>query len=447
MQTQEEASRILETLQGRWGLDQSIGFTWPALFLLIICAGVILLSRRHAALAAAIWAMALIPMRNQFIVVGFNFHAQRIIILLLLLRIIMHGDYTSFSMKTVDKLVLWFAFAMGCATLIRNGLSSFPGVLGGWFDLLLPWFALRMLLRDLPTLRDILPALALLTCLVASLMVLEKLTTRNILSFMGAGYGDTPFIRDGKVRSQISFGHPITAGTFGSIFLPMLLAWAYPFESRCRLAILSCVSCLIIVLCSASSGPLLSCLAAVAAMFFWRWRHKMSDLRKYSVLFYIVAEIVMTAPAYALLWRVTAFGGSTGYHRYQLMDGFVKHFNEWWFCGTNSTAHWGYFTFDVANQLVGVGIVGGIIPVLLYIGIFTFCFKSVGQYVSLTSFPDQLLMWSLGASMFAIVLSFMGVSYFDQLKFIYLIPMVACHVLPSTVDVEATLQSKTISYA
>ena len=54
---------------------------------------------------------------------------------------------------------------------------------------------------------------------------------------------------------------------------------------------------------------------------------------------------------------------------------------------------------------------------LLFVTIFVLCFRQLGRVFLLLNrapFNIQFMMWSLGAVLTAHVVSFMGISYFDQ---------------------------------
>ena len=41
----------------------------------------------------------------------------------------------------------------------------------------------------------------------------------------------------------------------------------------------------------------------------------------------------MKAPVWALIQRIDIVGGSSGWHRYELIDQCIKHFSDWWLMG------------------------------------------------------------------------------------------------------------------
>jgi hypothetical protein len=129
-------------------------------------------------------------------------------------------------------------------------------------------------------------------------------------------------------------------------------------------------------------------------------------------------HLVMKAPVWALIQRLDFVGDSSGYHREMLIDGFVRHFSEWWLLGTRSTASWAYQSFDTANNFVNTGVTGGLATLALLIAILVTAFKLVGRarkVAARAANPTaEKRFWLLGIAIFAHAVAFMGVAYTDQ---------------------------------
>jgi hypothetical protein len=154
----------------------------------------------------------------------------------------------------------------------------------------------------------------------------------------------------------------------------------------------------------------------------WPLRRNMRLIRRGAIVALICLNFVMKAPVWFVLARVDVFSGSTGYHRALLIDSAIKNLKDWWLIGSKSTAAWedeDQHLFDVTNQYLVVGSEGGLISMLLFIWIIARSFRYVGlseQTAEEWERPpsEQFLIWGLGASLFAHVVSYMSVSYFDQ---------------------------------
>ncbi|MGZ6206449.1 MAG: hypothetical protein ACXWMS_02640, partial [Syntrophales bacterium] len=73
---------------------------------------------------------------------------------------------------------------------------------------------------------------------------------------------------------------------------------------------------------------------------------------------------------------------------------------------------------DMTNQFIYEGVTGGLLPMVLFIILISLGFRAVGRLVHSTErvdpFSSRIMVWSLGVGLFAHVVSFMSVSYFDQ---------------------------------
>jgi hypothetical protein len=109
-------------------------------------------------------------------------------------------------------------------------------------------------------------------------------------------------------------------------------------------------------------------------------------------------------------------GGSSGDHRYQLVNMFIRHFWDWWLIGTTSNASWGWDMWDTSNQYVAVGEAAGLVPFALLLTVIVLGFKFFGRARKApgTNRQQALFLWSLSAGVFANVVAFFGISYFDQ---------------------------------
>ena len=134
-------------------------------------------------------------------------------------------------------------------------------------------------------------------------------------------------------------------------------------------------------------------------------------------------HLIMKAPVWALIGRLGNLIGGTGWHRVELIDATVAHIQEWWFMGVKKTSHWGLDTLpdnpnmiDITNQFVSEAINGGFIKLTLFVILLAFCYSTLGK--ALKHFDDKytkILIWSIGATLFAHMTSFLSVAYFDQI--------------------------------
>lgn len=407
-----------------------------ALVCTLIAGLLILFLPRRYAIAPLLAAAVFISMQQQIVVATLDFSMLRILVVFGWLRLILRSEYHGLQLNAIDKgLILWVIVRTLCYTLLWKTSDAFVNRLGEAFDAVGIFFLMRFLLRDLDEIEYAVKTLAMLCVPLAFAMLIEWATGRNAFAVFG-GVPELTVVRDGRLRCQGAFKHPILAGTFAASLLPLFLAlWRQDDQKRNGLVIVGVVATTIIMASTSSSGPALAYLAGLAALCLWRVRHLLPALLGATVGAAIVLHLVMKAPVWALLWRIKVFGASTSYHRYYLFDQFIGRFQEWWLVGTQSTANWGYFLFDITNQYVQIGVEGGLISLGLFLLIIMLCFKRLGKAVrALEDQPRAFLLWALGASLFSHIVSFMGVSYFDQIILLWYLLLAMIATANSLVD-------------
>jgi hypothetical protein len=260
-------------------------------------------------------------------------------------------------------------------------------------------------------------------------MLTERLTAHNLLSVFG-GVPAITLVREGHLRCQGAFRHPILAGTFGATQLPLFVALGVCWPEYRRLAAAAAVGTLIIVITASSSGALMAAAAAATGLALWRWRFHMRMLRWAAVLIVLGLAMVMHAPVWYLLAKLGNALGGTGWHRAYLIDQAVAHFDEWWLFGTTYTAHWGPGglvigadpnMMDITNHYIMEGVKGGLLKLVLFFLIVILCFKSLGRWLlsPAAEAAPALFVWALGVSLFSHCVSFISITYFDQIIVIW----------------------------
>jgi hypothetical protein len=181
------------------------------------------------------------------------------------------------------------------------------------------------------------------------------------------------------------------------------------------------MSVVIVITCS-SSTPLMGLMAGVLAGAAFPVRHRMAWVRWGVGVTLVCLHMVMKAPVWSLLARVDVVGGSTGFHRYQLVDGAINHFSEWALVGTSDTAHWGDATLaDVCMQYVGECVNGGLLTFVLFMVMISMAFAYVGRAWRSAGGESRALAlnWGLGAALFVHTINFLGAAYFGQIIFLW----------------------------
>jgi hypothetical protein len=346
----------------------------------------------------------------------------RMLLLVGVIRVITKGESLSGGFNLIDKLMIawgaWVVFASFFHDPERAGPIYACGLV---FNQTLIYFLIRIWCADLEEVSDVIRIVALLMVPIAIEMTIEKVTGRNSFAVFG-GVPDYVMIREGKLRAQGPFRHPILAGTVGATCIPLFVG----ILKRHRLEAMAGIGAgVVIVFTSASSGPVMSLLAGAGALALWRFKDHLKALRGCAVLLYVGLMFVMAKPPYYLISRIDISGGSTGWHRAFLIEQTFSHLSEWWLLGTDETRHWmpnqgiagdPHHT-DITNYYIGYGVTGGLPAMLLVIWMLLVAFRWVGQIhdTRLAEWPSQSFMiWCFGACLFSHAVTSISVAYFDQ---------------------------------
>lgn len=357
--------------------------------------------------------------------VGFSFFPARLLILAGLIRAARTNTRPRSLRSPLDVLMLCWACWMVLSTVGHHPQDHNPLTLRlGWAcDLFGGYLYARAYLRDQEDFLRFCKCLALVVVPLALFMFIEQLTGRNCYDAVGAW---DPEVRLGRVRAQGPFTHSILAGTVAATCLPLIVPL---LRRNLWRGVTGCVACGAIVLFCRSSGPILTLFVALAAMALWRWRSYTPWMRRGFLVAIIALQLVMNNPVWYLMGRIDLAGGSTGYHRAQLITQALKSLDEWWLVGTDYTRHWMPYGIgwsktqvDITNYYLKMGVLGGLPLMLCFIAVLVKSFQLLGRRMSAMRKernPAEFMLWCAGATLFAHSVTFISVSYFDQ-SFVFL---------------------------
>ncbi|MBI3853206.1 MAG: hypothetical protein HY298_23395 [Verrucomicrobia bacterium] len=285
-------------------------------------------------------------------------------------------------------------------------------------DLFGAYLYARIFLTDRDDFLRFSKSVAIVTVPLAIFLAAEQASGRNFYGVVG-GFG--PEVRLGRVRAQGPFAHAILAGTIGGVCLPLVIPLLRLYR---RLAITGCIACMVIVFSTASSGPIMTLFAALTAAALWRWRTRMRQIKTGVVLGIVGLALVMKAPIWYLIARIDFTGGSTGYHRAELITQAVDHLGDWWLVGTDYTRDWMPYgiawsqnAVDITNYFLQMGVIGGLPLMLAFIAVLFKAFQLLGRRMSAMRRerdPAEFVLWCAGAALFAHCVTFFSITYFDQ---------------------------------
>jgi hypothetical protein len=360
----------------------------------------------------------------------FNLPIVRILIAVGILRVVFRGECRVRSISALDYSILgWGAWAILSSVFHADPIATLINRLGIVYNAWGFYFLFRASCRSAADVRRTVKVLAVVLTPLAISMLAERASGVNPFHVFG-GVSQYSEWRGSVVRAQGPFSHPILAGSVGAATIPLLLIIWRDSKVFATLGILACA---IMVVASASSGPVLSAFFGALAIAMWPMRFHMRKFQVAAIGSYLALEIVMKAPAYYILARIDVTGSSTSWHRAELINAAIKHLGDWWLIGTNYTRHWisygvGWSSAhtDVTNYYIQMGIYGGLLLIALFVLSLALAFRMVGHVVRrgiLTSGDksDAFAAWCCGCALFAHAATFISISYFDQsVSFLYL---------------------------
>ena len=387
---------------------------------------------RRFAVCPLLVMVCLMPEGQQLILFGLHFPLFRLLLLVGVLRIVVKGEAARIVWTTADRLFVWWVVVtIICGTLSKPSIELFVNRSGDAYNAAACYFFVRSVVLDFEDIVTGMRTLAFVSVPLAAMMLVEKTTGHNLLSVFG-GVPEITVVRDGHLRSQGAFRHPILAGTFGATQVPLFAAlWFYRSKYR-LLAVAGTISALVITITATTSGALMALGGAMGGLALWKRRTSLRAIGFASIIATLGLSLVMNAPIWYLMARLSDLFGGGGWHRAYLLDQAFSHFNEWWLFGTTYTAHWGPAgetiaadpnMMDITNHYVMEGVKGGVLKLGFFLAIIVTCFKRLGQLLRIepakSGSPAAFLVWTLGVSLFAHCISFISITYFDQLIIVW----------------------------
>jgi hypothetical protein len=172
----------------------------------------------------------------------------------------------------------------------------------------------------------------------------------------------------------------------------------------------------LIIVNTGSSTPVMAVFLMIFGVALFPFRGFLPALRWLVLILLVIAQLVMDTGAAHILARLNIFSGSTGWHRFHLIDQAINHLGEWFWIGTLSTEHWGWGLVDVTNQYILEAVQGGLLGMVLFVLFLVALFKVVGKAIrACDSDKERWIYWCAGIVLFVHCFSFLSVSYFGQM--------------------------------
>lgn len=358
---------------------------------------------------------------------------SRIVILLGIARAVIGGYFIRPTGSALDKAFYAFTFFALISTFghkadeyFRNPFISRVGLV---FNVFGTYMYGRSYLPDLAAFRRYALIVPLILVPLAIMLAAQKKTGLNYYAYIGIS-SDQTITREDKIRANGPFKHPILAGCAGATALPLVfVTWYF---RRKKTAFFGLAICFAIVVCSASSGPLAGVGISALSILLWRWRSHLRLFLWSLVAFGFFYTIIMGRGPWYLMASLDLVGGSTGWHRAKLMDQGYHYLNEWWLWGSDYTRHWmstgvrwNPNVVDFTNYYLHLGVTGGLGLMLSLIAMIVIggrLLTSRMRIMRTNGNTDEIVLWFAGAALATHAISFVSISYFDQMYiFFYLL--------------------------
>jgi hypothetical protein len=401
----------------------------PLGLLILIILGIIVIRAKkgQATIPFLILACIIAPAQRIVIAGLFDFNFIRMMILFGWARVFLRNEHLNFKLCTADKLMIAYALSGTILhTVQARNAAGLIFMLGNSFETLGIYFLGRIFVTSLDDVRALIKAGCVLSFIIMCFFILEKGTGRNIFSIFGGVPAFTD-MREGRLRVQGAFAHPILAGCFWASLLPGVFSLLHAQEKRTRrLAAFSLFSMFVIIFLTASSTPVIGVFLGFIGIAFFPLRKRMKRVQVLSILGILLISLIKKSPIWHLLGGIDLAGGSSGYYRALLMDQAVRYFKDWYLFGLADNAYWragtgAIYLTDITSQYILVGLLGGFLTMLLFIAVIVVGFRSIGRLIASQHLTgnDELLVWALGTTLFTHAIMFMVVAYFGQIVMLW----------------------------
>lgn len=400
------------------------------LFVAVVLALVLFFVPKRLVVVVFVVAACFVPAEQRVILADLDFTVLRVMVLTMLLRAWTYGEVRPIRWTSLDKLVLVWALVR--ATIYMMQWRTFGAMIyesGALLDILGVYWLVRQYVSSWNDIRPIVITLAASVLILLPFVLWESATGMNPFAVLGRVH---TALRETETRAQGPFPHSILLGLFWATAVPLF--WATAKGSRPAWLFWAAIaSSTIITMCTRSSTPILTLFVALGLMQIFKFRPYGKEMA-YTLGASIVAlHIVMTQPVWHLFARVGVVAGSTGYHRYRLIDSAIGHFSEWAVLGIRSTGHWGWGLQDVTNEYILEGVRGGAVSLILFLWILGKAIRITWRYsLRAPSLSSKWLGWSFSASIIAHAVAFFGVSYFGQSRILFYLTLAMAGMVAET---------------
>jgi len=370
-----------------------------------------------------------------------DFSVGRIVIIALFVKIFLSADLTkNFKVIWLDRLVVILFVAeilAGFTTTEPMKLIEYRS--GDFFDMALPYFAVRLIITSKNQYISLLKAIAWAAGILATFAFYESLTGHNLLA-LGRNLGIPDIRMTFFHRAQTTFRHAIYYGIFsamtGALCLGLLKIQG---QNKTFYKILIGL-CFLGAFSSMSSGGQLAIIGALLFIGFFRYRYYWKQAIVGVIIMCGLVEVISNRHFYDVLARFT-FNPATAWYRGRLFEVAVLEggmSGHWLFGYGYADPGWGALIdgnrTDIVNhyvlQLCWYGLVGFIPFCALIITAIKNLFQN---FWVLSKEADSWMIWCIAGSLCSVLLANHSVALFGMpMTMLYMI-FGLCVAVPSIV--------------
>jgi hypothetical protein len=379
-----------------------------------------------------------------------DFTVSRMVILAIFAKLFLQTNLPNrFRFTWLDKLVIiYFAAQIVAGLETATSLGRFlENRSGAIFDMVLPYFAVRMIIRNRQQYLTLIKAVVIIGVPLALVGFYQCITDHNPASFFrdyyawhSLGKEWAPAPRFGLFRASVVFPHPIMYGLFFAMFGPVcvgILSYGKRYKALYRGALgLMCVG----VFSSMSMGPLVAALGSITFIAFYRWRKYWKPVVIIVIVMCGLVEIISNRHVYEVIDRLS-FSSANAWYRSRLIEValFEGGMSGHWLFGYNVDPGWGHrisglpYT-DMVNHYLAIlcayGLVG-LVPLLTVI-----CAaikKLIESFRTCMTGADRWLVWCLVGGLFGILGAMNSTSLFGPPVTIFYMMLAFCGAMPAIV--------------